>query len=136
MSRKPRGPIRWLRAHIVQLAAAGALIYMFLPIVVVVVFSFNDPAGRFNYEWNEFSTEAWTNLCGVAGHVRRRCRCRSRSRFSRPSIATVLGTLSPSPWAATGSAAAPATNLLIFMPMATPEVVMGASLLTLFVEPG
>ena len=38
-------------------------------------------------------------------------------------------------WPATGSAAGSSTNLLIFMPMATPEVVMGSSLLTLFVEP-
>ena len=68
--RKPRGPITWLRAHIVQLAAAGALIYMFLPVMVVLVFSFNDPVGRFNYTWNTFSPDAWTNLCGVRGHVR------------------------------------------------------------------
>ena len=46
--RRPGGPLRWIKAHIIPLAAGGALIYMFLPIIVVVVFSFNQPNGRYN----------------------------------------------------------------------------------------
>jgi spermidine/putrescine transport system permease protein len=131
--RKPRGPITWLRAHIVQLAAAGALIYMFLPIVVVLVFSFNDPVGRFNYKWNTFSTEAWTNFCGVAGM------CTSLQLSFKIGIlatiaAVILGTLVAFALGRYRFNGRGPTNLLIFMPMATPEVVMGSSLLTLFLN--
>ena len=41
-----------------------ALAYLMLPIVVVIVFSFNDPAGRFNYTWEGFTTAHWTNPFG------------------------------------------------------------------------
>src|SRR5215203_6943259 len=53
---------RWLRAHLVQFFAACALIYTFIPVILVVVFSFNSPTGKFNYTWNKFTTAAWTNL--------------------------------------------------------------------------
>jgi spermidine/putrescine transport system permease protein len=132
-SRRPRGPIQWVRAHIVQLAAGAALVYMFLPVVVVVVFSFNNPVGRFNYEWNEFSTEAWTNFCGVAGM------CESLTLSFKIGLlatflATILGTLVAFALGRYRFRGRASTNLLIFMPMATPEVVMGSSLLTLFLN--
>ncbi len=131
--RRPRGPIHWVRAHIVQLAAGAALVYMFLPVVVVVVFSFNNPVGRFNYEWNEFSTEAWTNFCGVAGM------CESLTLSFKIGLlatflATILGTLVAFALGRYRFRGRASTNLLIFMPMATPEVVMGSSLLTLFLN--
>ena len=69
-------------------SASLRLVYMFLPILVVIVFSFNDPAGRFNYQWEQFSTEAWTNLCGARRHVRRARAAASRSASSRRSCAT------------------------------------------------
>ena len=132
-SRKPRGPISWVREHIVQLAAAGALIYMFLPVMVVIVFSFNDPVGKFNYQWNEFSTEAWTDFCGVAGM------CESLTLSFKIGLiataaATALGTLVAFALGRYRFRGRSGTNLLIFMPMATPEVVLGSSLLTLFIN--
>ncbi len=132
-SRRPRSPIGWLRRHIVQLAAAAALVYMFLPVVVVIVFSFNDPVGRFNYQWNQFSTEAWTNFCGVPGM------CESLTLSFKIGLvataaATALGTLVAFALGRYRFRGRSGTNLLIFMPMATPEVVMGSSLLTLFIN--
>jgi len=53
---------RWLRLHLVQFFAAFALLFMFIPVFVVVAFSFNNPLGKFNYTWNEFSTKAWTQV--------------------------------------------------------------------------
>ena len=50
--------------------AGLALIYLLLPIAVIIVFSFNNPTGRFNFLWNEFSLDAWT-----------RSSLRSRSRL-------------------------------------------------------
>jgi spermidine/putrescine transport system permease protein len=126
---------RWIRSHLVQFFATLALIYMFIPVVVVVAFSFNVPAGRFNYTWNQFSTIAWSNVwhdSDITNAVLLSIRIALLATF----VATVLGTLIAFAigrhrfWGRSG------TNLLIFMPMATPEVVMGSSLLTLFVIAG
>jgi spermidine/putrescine transport system permease protein len=130
--RRPGGPIRWVRQRIVPLIGIGVLLYMFLPIFVVVVMSFNAPAGRFNYTWNHFSTDAWTNLCGVAGM----CGALQLSLVIGVIAtlgAVVLGTLVAFAIGRYRFRGRASSNLLVFMPMATPEVVMGSSLLTLFV---
>ena len=67
-------------------------VYLFLPNVVVVLFSFNKPNGRFNYTWTQFSLDAWQNPCGAAGHVRR-ADAQPEDRPARDVVATVLGTL-------------------------------------------
>ena len=107
-----------------------------MPNIVVAVFSFNKPKGKFNYSFNEFSTAAWTNPCGTrASASRSGSACRSAS--SRRLIgATVLGTMIAFALGRYRFRGRSATNLLIFMPMATPEVVMGSSLLTLFLAHG
>ncbi len=125
----------WIRRHLIAFAALAVLVYMLVPNVVVAIFSFNKPAGRFNYEWNSFSTDAWTNVCGTPGI------CTSLGLSLKVGIiasltATVLGTLIAFALGRYRFRGRAATNLLIFMPMATPEVVMGSSLLTLFVMMG
>ncbi|HSK27507.1 MAG TPA: ABC transporter permease [Jiangellales bacterium] len=128
-----RGPVSWVREHVVMIAAVAALVYLLLPNVVVVLFSFNKPAGRFNYEWNEFSLDAWTNPCAVAGM------CESLGLSLRIGVvstvvAVLLGTLVAFALSRYRFRGRGPTNLLIFFPMATPEVVMGSSLLALFVN--
>jgi len=132
IQKRPSGPIRWIRSHIIPILGIGVLFYMFLPIFVVVVMSFNDPAGRYNYTWNHFSTDAWTNFCGVAGM----CDSLMLSLFIgvvATAGAVVLGTLVAFAIGRFSFRGRASSNLLVFMPMATPEVVMGSSLLTLFV---
>ena len=128
-----RGPLRWLREHLVPIAAALAFCYMLLPNLVVVLFSFNNPTGRYNYTWQEFSLDAWKDPCGPAGL------CDSLGLSLRIGIvatllATVLGTLAAFAMARHRYRGRATTNVLVFLPMATPEVVMGSSLLTLFVN--
>ncbi|MFL6288803.1 MAG: ABC transporter permease [Actinomycetes bacterium] len=123
---------RWIRSHLVQFFAALALIYMFIPVLVVVVFSFNLPLGKFNYNWNQFSTLAWRDVWSdeqITGSVS----LSLRIAFVSTLVATVLGTLIAFAIGRHRFAGRATTNLVIFMPMATPEVVMGSSLLTLFV---
>jgi spermidine/putrescine transport system permease protein len=109
--------------------------YLFLPVVVVVVFSFNDPAGRFNFAWQGFTTDAWRHPCAPAGM----CAAVGRSLqigVLATVVATVLGTLLAFGLVRHRFRGRATTSLLVFLPMATPEVVMGASLLTLFVNLG
>src|SRR6478736_1104828 len=108
---------------------------MLVPNIVVAAFSFNDPKGKYNYNFNEFSTEAWTNPCGAQGI------CESlglslQIGVTASLVATVLGTMIAFALGRYRFKGRSGTNLLIFMPMATPEVVMGSSLLTLFLALG
>ena len=127
------GPVTWLREHVIQIAAFLAFEYLLLPNVIVVLFSFNNPTGRFNYQWTRFSTDAWTNVCSAPGM------CESLKLSLKIGIlatvgATLLGTLMAFALGRHRFRGRSQTNLLIFMPMATPEVVMGSSLLTLFLN--
>ncbi|NGO14868.1 ABC transporter permease [Streptomyces sp. HC44] len=127
--------VRWIKRHLVIIAGLVTLGYLLLPNVVVTVFSFNNPKGRFNYEWQQFSTDAWTDPCGVADL------CGSLSLSLQIAAwatlgATVLGTLIAFALVRYRFRARGAVNSLIFMPMAMPEVVMAASLLTLFLNMG
>jgi spermidine/putrescine transport system permease protein len=130
-----RTPLEWVRENIIALVAAAAFAYMLVPNIVVVIFSFNNPNGRFNYQWTTFSFDAWLNPCAAPGM------CSSLSLSLKIGVmatigATVLGTLVAFALARHRFRGRAATNLLIFLPMATPEVVMGSSLLTLFVGMG
>lgn len=124
---------RWLRERIVGIVAVLVLVYLFVPIAIISVLSFNKPAGKFNTQWNEFSLEAWQNLCGVPGV------CTSfvtsiQIGLIATAVATVLGTMISFALVRHRFRGRATTNLLIFLPMATPEVVMGASLLALFLN--
>ncbi len=124
-----------VRRHLVSAFAVLVLGYLFLPIAVVVAFSFNDPAGRFNFAWQQFSLDAWANPCAPAGM----CDAVVRSLeigVLATVVSTVLGTLLAFGMVRYRFRGRTATSLLVFLPMATPEVVMGASLLTLFVNLG
>ncbi|MER5180135.1 ABC transporter permease [Streptomyces sp. NPDC002896] len=126
---------RWIRRNLVVIAGLLTLAYLLLPNVVVTVFSFNDPKGRFNYEWQKFSTDAWTDPCGVAdlcGSLGLSLQIAAWATLG----ATVLGTMIAFALVRYRFRARSAVNSLIFLPMAMPEVVMAASLLTLFLNMG
>ncbi|MEU7212282.1 ABC transporter permease [Streptomyces sp. NPDC044989] len=127
--------VNWFKRHVVVIAGLLTLAYLLLPNVVVTVFSFNKPNGRFNYEWQQFSTDAWKDPCGVAGL------CGSLSLSLQIALwatlgATALGTAIAFALVRYRFRARGAINSLIFLPMAMPEVVMAASLLTLFLNMG
>jgi len=129
------GVLAWVRRHLVAFAALVVLLYLLIPNIVVAVFSFNDPVGKFNYNWSRFSTDAWANPCASPGI------CESvglslRIGVTASLVATVLGTMVAFALGRYRFRGRAGTNLLIFVPMATPEVVMGSSLLTLFLMLG
>src|SRR6476661_4331835 len=127
--------MRWIRSHLLAFAALAVLAYMLIPNIVVAVFSFNDPVGRYNYTWTQFSTAAWTDPCGAQG-ICDAVGLSLQIGITASLVATVLGTAIAFALGRYRFRARSATNLLIFMPMATPEVVMGSSLLTLFLMMG
>ncbi len=120
-----------VRRHVLTVYAVLAFIYLLLPIAVVIAFSFNDPAGRFNYTWQGFTLDNWRNWDGVPGLTGAMSLSLQIAALSS-IVATTLGTLIALALVRYGFAGRSATNFLIFLPMAAPEIVLGASLLTLF----
>jgi spermidine/putrescine transport system permease protein len=125
--------MRWVRHHLLTAYATLALVYLFLPIGVVVAFSFNDPKGRFNYTWDGFTFKNWTNPFGFPG-IESALKVSIEIALLSALVSTALGTLIALALVRYRFRGSATTNLLIFIPMTTPEVVMGASLLTLFVN--
>jgi spermidine/putrescine transport system permease protein len=122
-----------LRRHALTAYAALAFLYLLLPIAVVIAFSFNDPRGRFNYVWQGFTLDNWRNWDGVAG-IRDAIVLSLEVALLSSFVATALGTMIALALARYGFRGRGATNLLIFLPMSTPEIVLGASLLALFLN--
>ena len=123
------------RRHVLTAFAFLALAYLLVPVAIVVAFSFNEPRGRFNFTWERFSVENWGNPFAFPGL--RESVVLSLEIAALASLgATVLGTLIALALARYQFRARGATNLFIFLPMATPEIVMGSSLLTLFLNYG
>jgi spermidine/putrescine transport system permease protein len=123
----------FVKRHVLTVYAVLAFIYLMLPIAVVIAFSFNNPIGRFNYTWSSFTLDNWKNWDGVPG-LRSAMVLSLEIAFLAALIATALGTLIALALVRYGFRGRGATNLLIFLPLSTPEIVLGASLLTLFLN--
>jgi spermidine/putrescine transport system permease protein len=130
-----RSPLlRWFGRNTLRIYGVLAFLYLFAPIAYVTVFSFND-GGRTNIVWNGFTLKNWANPCGAPDV----CQSVQNSLVIgviSTVISTVLGTMVAFALARHRFRGRTVINLLIFLPMATPEVVMAASLLTLFLNMG
>jgi spermidine/putrescine transport system permease protein len=122
---------RWLREHAINIIAGLVVLYLLIPIAVILLFSFNDPQGRYNYTWVGFTFSHWAHA------------------FSRPElnealltslelaalatiVSTIVGTMMALALVRHRFLGRRLANFLIVIPMATPEVVMGAALLSFF----
>jgi len=124
---------RFVKRHALTVYALLAVGYLMLPIGVVILFSVNDPAGRFNYVWQGFTLEHWQNWDGPIG-LRTALVTSLEIGLLATVIATALGTLMAMAIVRHHFRGRGSANVLVFLPMATPEIVLGASLLTLFLN--
>jgi spermidine/putrescine transport system permease protein len=122
-----------LRRRVLDVYALLALVYLFLPIAIVIAFSFNNPAGRFNYTWQGFTFKNWLHPLDYPG-IGSALGVSLEIALLSALVATALGTLIALALVRYRFRGSATTNLLIFVPMTTPEIVMGASLLTLFLN--
>ncbi|CAN5887238.1 ABC transporter permease [soil metagenome] len=126
---------RWVGEHLVLAAGLVVLAYMFVPIAIVVLMSFNKPPSKALYVFGEPTLANWLHPCEPEGL------CSSlvtslQVGLLATVVATALGTLMAFGLVRHRFRGRPAANVVIFLPMASPEVVMGASLLALFVAVG
>jgi spermidine/putrescine transport system permease protein len=123
----------FVKHHILTAYSILFFVYLLLPIAVVVVFSFNNPPGKFNYTWNAFTWDNWIHWDAVPG-IRSSIVLSLQIALLASVIATALGTLIALALVRYGFRGRGTTNILIFLPLSTPEIVLGASLLTLFLN--
>jgi spermidine/putrescine transport system permease protein len=121
---------RW-RTRGLALWSIVALIYLFIPIFVVVLFSFNDNQGRFNFTWQGFTLRHWLHPFADPD-LGSAFRNSMLIALLSTVIAVGLGTFMALALVRHRFRARDGLNLLVFLPLATPEVVLGAALLALF----
>jgi spermidine/putrescine transport system permease protein len=108
------------------------LLYLFIPIMVVVIFSFNAPQGKYNYKWNQFSLDAWKDPFKYP-ELRNALFYSLKIAVVVTIIASVLGTLMALALVKYRFKAKGTLGALLILPLTMPEVVLGFSLLLLFV---
>jgi spermidine/putrescine transport system permease protein len=126
---------RWIGRHLVLFIGLLVLLYLFAPIFVVVLMSFNEPKSRLSYQFDGFTLQNWQHPCQPFGL------CEAVSTSLRIGllatvVATALGTLMAFGMVRHRFRGRATTSLFIFLPMASPEIVLGSSLLALFVSAG
>ncbi|CAB4668480.1 MAG: ABC transporter permease subunit [Actinobacteria bacterium] len=125
---------RWLSKNLIKIYAFAAFVYLFIPIAYTMAFSFNN-AGKSNLTWRGFTLKNWQNPCG-APEVCSALGNSLKIGFIATLIATALGTMIAFALGRHRFRGRSTVNLLIFLPMATPEIVLGASLLAMFLNLG
>ena len=127
--RRDRRPGGWF----LPLYTGLVIAYLFIPVVVMVLFGFNDYEGRFNYTFQGFTLDHYRNLFDfpdLTAALRNSILIALGSAF----VATVLGTLIALALTRYRFRGRSAMNLFIFVPMATPEIVLGVALLAFFLQ--
>jgi spermidine/putrescine transport system permease protein len=119
------------------LTVLAVLIYLWLfaPLVNIIVFTFNKPAGRRNLSWNEFTLDNWAQPFKDSDLT---------SAFLRSllvaavavAVALVFGSLMAIALARYRFTGSKLTEVFLVLPLTTPEIVLGASLYQLFVSNG
>jgi spermidine/putrescine transport system permease protein len=131
-----RRPTRWISDHLVLMIGILVLAYMFVPIGYIIALSFNQPSGRSaTAQFEAFTWNNWTSICDPEG-LCQSLKLSFEVSITATIIATLLGTLMAFALVRHSFRGRAASNLVIFLPMATPEVVMGSSLLAMFVSVG
>jgi spermidine/putrescine transport system permease protein len=123
---------RWVLDKLLNVYAAIAMIYLLFPIAIVILFSFNDNRGKFNFTWEGFTLKHWEEPFRIEPLTDALMKSVEIAVIAT-IVATVLGTLMALALVRYEFRGRAPANFLIFLPMATPEIVLGAALLSLFI---
>ena len=127
---------KWLSDHLILGIGLLVLLYMFVPIFVVIADVLQRARRPQQLRVQRVhlaqldSTRASRSACAT-----RWC-CRIQIGLLATLVATILGTLMAFALVRHRFRGRSAANVFIFLPMASPEIVMGSSLLALFVAAG
>src|SRR3954447_11636242 len=124
-----------VRNWVLAIWSGLAVLYLFIPVFIVIAFSFNDPKGRFNFTWQGFTLDHWLHPFAdpdLALALKNSLLIAAISTV----IAVSLGTFMAMALVRYGFRGRTVVDFFVFLPLSTPEVVMGASLLALFLTAG
>ena len=127
---------RWIGKHLVLAGGLLVMLFLYLPNAIVALMSFNDASAHPNvYSFQTFTTNNWLHPCepqGMCGSLVTSVQIGLLATI----VATIMGTLAAFGLVRHRFEGRATMNLVLFLPMATPEIVMGSSLLALFVAVG
>lgn len=122
---------RWTR-FVLPTYTGLVMLYLATPIFVMILFGFNDTKGRFNFAWQGFTLEWYRNLFAIPD-LTSALRNSLAIALISTILATIMGTMIALALARHRFRGKGSLDMLMFMNIAAPEVVLGASLLALFV---
>lgn len=133
---EPTAPVvhkekRKFTSRLLGIWAVLVYIWLFAPLVVIVVFSFNDPVGKFNTSWHRFTLDNWLNPFAKADYTEA-LGTSLRVAFIACFVATILGGLMAMALSRYHFRGKALVAIILVLPLTTPEIVMGSSLFTLF----
>jgi spermidine/putrescine transport system permease protein len=133
IERRPGGnpPADRVRGALLGLWSGLALLYLFIPVFIVVLFSFNANKGRFNFTWQGFTLEHWAHPFADPD-LAKALTTSLEVALLATAIATALGTFMAMALVRYRFRGRSAVDFFVFMPLSSPEVVLGAALLSLF----
>jgi spermidine/putrescine transport system permease protein len=123
----------FVKRHVLTVYSLLFFAYLLLPIGVVIAFSFNNPKGRFNYTWQGFTFKNWQQWNAIP-NLQSAITLSLEIALIASLVATALGTFVALALVRYRFRGRGSTNLLVFLPLSTPEIVLGASLATLFLN--
>lgn len=116
-----------------NLYAAAGLVYLFIPIAWIVLFSFNEPTRSYNVEWNRFTLANWREPFRETALTDAFVESLKIAALST-AVATVLGSMIAIALSRYSFKGSGPLNFLLVLPLTTPEIVIGSSLATLFLD--
>jgi spermidine/putrescine transport system permease protein len=126
-----RPPSDRVRGALLGLWSGLALLYLFIPVFIVVLFSFNANKGRFNFTWQGFTLKHWEHPFADPD-LAKALTTSLEVALIATLIATALGTFMAMALVRYRFRGRSAVDFFVFMPLSSPEVVLGAALLSLF----
>ena len=123
---------RWTR-FILPTYTTMFIVYLIIPIAVMIIFAFNTPAGRYNIRWEHASLNAWRDLFTFPD-LTTALKLTLTVAFLATILATILGTFIGLALGRYRFRGAGVVNFVIFLAIASPEIVLGSSLLSMFVN--
>jgi spermidine/putrescine transport system permease protein len=129
---KTKSNKRWTR-FILPTYTTLFILYLIIPIAVMIVFAFNTPVGKFNIRWEHASLQAWRDLFSFPD-LTTSIKLTLEVAFLATIFATILGTFIGLALGRYQFRGAGAVNFVIFLAIASPEIVLGSSMLSMFVN--
>jgi len=125
--------VHWVTRHLLGFYAFVAFVWLFAPIFIIIAFSFNKPKGKFNTVWQQFTLENWAHPFARRDYTQALFTSLKVALVSC-IIATIMGSLLALALSRYKFRGSGLVNILIVLPLTTPEIVLGASLFTLFFD--